>query len=80
MQMVTQNSLAGDVENRQGCVQFRTKADPPPLPKKFLGEMEAEISAPRPFSKSLRQISLPNVFWLRVDPLSELWSFRRRSS
>ena len=52
----TQNSLAGPIGNPWGYVQFRAKVDPPPLPQKFLGEMEAEISAPRPFSKSLRQI------------------------
>jgi len=28
----------------------------PPMPQKFLGGIEVKISAPKPFSKSLRQI------------------------
>jgi len=62
------------------CVQFRAKADPPPLPKNFLGEIEAEISAQGRSRNSFVGFSLPNVFWLRVDPLSELSSFHPRSS
>jgi len=53
---VTRNSLAGAVGNTWGYVQFRSTTDPPPLPQKFLGGIEVDISAPKPFSKSLRQI------------------------
>ena len=77
---VTENSLAGAVGDPLEHVQFRAKADPPSLPQKFLGEIEAEITAQGRSRNSFVRFSLPYVFWLRVDPLSELWSFRPRSS
>jgi len=77
---ITENSLAGAVGDPFQRVQFRANADPPSLPQNFLGEIEAEITAQGRSRNSFVRFSLPNVFWLRVDPLSELWSFRPRSS
>ena len=69
---VTENSIAGAVGDPFHRVQFCAKADPPSLSQKFLGEIEAEITDQGHSQNSFVRFSLPNVFWLRVDSLSEL--------
>jgi len=72
---VTQNSLAGAVENPRGCIQFRTKADPPPLPQNLLGEMELKFLPQGRSRNPFVRFSPYNVCGFTMDPLSEFWIF-----